>query len=288
MNVAVTGASGFIGKYVVSHFGKKYNVIALARKKEKTNCYNYFMTDYSKSSLQALLKDCNALIHLAASRPISGNDDFFNNVRIDMNLFATAYEMGIENIIFVSSRSVYGSSPAPWKETTPPKPKNLYALAKLQSEAAAKFYNDKGMKIKILRIAQVFGIGEYAQSAIATFINHASEGKPLIVSVKGVQREYIYIKDLVDAFEKALLASDRKGIFNVGSGEIVDIPDMASSIAKAFDRTDLVKISEEIKYLTEYSLMDSSLFYKTFQWYPRYTFDMASLDVANNYGKSLQ
>ena len=70
MRVAITGATGFLGKYLVKHFiSCGYDVLVLAREEEHPeSCYdypvNYTLTDYSVSSLQDALKDREAVVHL--------------------------------------------------------------------------------------------------------------------------------------------------------------------------------------------------------------------------------
>jgi len=281
MKVAVTGASGFLGSHFLEMYKNKFEIIALSRKSIKNQKdVEFRQTDYSKESLRKVLSDCEAILHLGANRPYGlMQNDFMENIRVDKNIFEAALEIGIKNIVFTSSRSVYGNQQAPWKETQKPMPTAPYALAKYQSEITAEYFNQKGMNIKVLRIAQVFGLGEYESSAISTFIRNSHQGIPIVLTVTGILREYIYIKDLMNAFSTALTNENHKGIYNVGSGELIKLEDIAKTIVSVFQREKLVQIAENPKFIEENSIMDSSLFYKTFKWKPSYTFASATKDI---------
>ncbi len=283
MKLAVTGATGFIGHHFINNFSEKYEIVGLSRQTQNSDTVCMKKTDYSKESLTEILSDCSAILHLAAKRPYTDeSDDFSGNVKMDVNIFSTALDLGIENIVFCSSRSVYGNRRGPWSENQSLQPETLYALAKAQSELSAEYFNRKGLCIKSLRIAQVFGIGEYENSAISTFIRNCDNNQPIMITVKGIYREYIYIRDLTNAFDAALSKPSAKGVFNVGSGEILSLEQIAGTIAHAFGRRSLVQTADKPKQMNEYSIMDSSLFYETFNWSPEYTFKKAANEVVKN------
>lgn len=278
--IAVTGASGFLGSNFIRMFSKKYDIVAIGRTSNVCQTGSVRVTDYSLESLQTTLKGCDAILHLAARRLYDQSDDLFvENVKIDHNIFLAAKKLGIENIVFASSRGVYGNLQTPWKETTCPKPNDFYALAKRQSEIAAEYFNRQGMKIKVLRIAQIFGIGEYKTSAISTFFRKASRGEPIIISVKGIEREYLYVKDACYALDHALNYSEEKGIYNVGLGETISLEKLARIIASAFGYENLVQIHSDFIIKNEKSLMDSSLFCKRFNWKPIYSLQKAANEI---------
>lgn len=281
MRIVITGATGFLGKHVVEHFKKKYSIVGLSRNSELTDhSFILLKTDYSINSLKKILKSTDTIIHLAAGRPNNTSQDKLqDNVNVDFNVFSVAYELTIKNIIFISTRGVYGTQPAPWSESDQVQPNNFYALAKAQSELIAQFFMFKGLNIKVLRIAQLLGIGEYKGNVIQTFIESASTNSKINLTVDGISREYIYIKDLLIAFEVVIKSPVKNGTYNVGSGEVTTLKEAATYIAEAFDRKEI--IHEEIeRTIFEYSLMDSCLFYKSFNWKPKYNFEMAAEDIA--------
>lgn len=282
MNLIITGATGFVAKYFIDRYHDEYNITVLTRDESfKDSRVNILVTDYSIDFLEKCFYNQDAILHLAARRPMNiSNNELLENVKLDENIFSTANKLGIKNIVFTSSRSVYGKLKTPWKENSFLLPNNYYAIAKAQSEILANYYNNyKEMNIKVLRIAQVFGFGEYKESMISVFIDNLRNNKEIIVSVEGIKREYIYVKDLVSAFDKALKQFDTKGIFNLGINSQVTIKDIAEKLSKSFNKPELSVLSSELKYIYEDSLMDSLLFYKQFNWKPHYTFNDACDDI---------
>ena len=285
--IAITGGSGFIGRYFIEKYYNKYDILLCTRNFLEHPYCEVVKTDYSQKSLQNVLEGCNAILHLAGNRPHNNKrQDFLNNVILDHSIFQTAHELGISNIVFASSRGVYGQTPTPWKENSAVKPNNLYALAKLQSEMSAEYFNNKGMNIKSLRFTQIFGFGEYEENVISKFIKNCIDNKPITITVKGIYREYIYVKDLADALDKALSKENKKGVFNIGSGEVFTIEQIAYYLAEAFGRQNLVQMAQNCKTLNEKSLMDSTLFMETFKWQPQFTLKEAAADIANNFRKA--
>lgn len=281
MNILITGATGFVGHHAIRYFAGKYSsVTALSRKPQaSTGNIKYAVTDYSVGSLFECAKGCDAVLHLAAGRPNNSSpEELQNNVLLDFRVLKAAYELKITNVIFLSSRGIYGKQALPWTEKTAADPDNYYALAKLQSELVANYFIAQGLNIKILRIAQVFGLGEYKGSAISTFIERAYYDQSIDITVSGIQREYLYIKDLLSAFDACLNKPEISGLFNVGSQQSLTIKEIVESIVSGFNSQSAINTDVK-KNFNENSLMDSSLFRDTFGWRSQYTFYQAVEDI---------
>lgn len=280
MKVLITGITGFLGRYVAKCLSSSHEIIGVSRQDSfEENSFKVFATDYSVESLKQIARGCDAIVHLAASR--LNNSDLHqlqNNVNLDFNIFNAAFELGIKNIVFMSTRGVYGSIPGPWFESGPVSPDNFYSLAKRQSECIAEFYITRGLNVKILRAAQVLGVGEYEGSAVSRFIKSAVSNQEITVSVEGIEREYIYVKDLSLAVLSALETDSKSGIYNVGGGETVTLTHLARVISTTFSGADRV-IENYNKKVFEYSLMDSNLFIQNFNWKPVFTFESAVRDM---------
>lgn len=290
MRVAVTGGTGFVGRYLFSHVPHGIEPVVLSRQLPSgdnssfDSSLEYRQCDYSYNMFVETLKGCDAVIHMAAKRSVYqvGMPDNQNLV-IDHALFAACNQLNISNVVFCSSRGVYGYKGAPWNEHSTVSPLSLYALSKLQSEAAAGYYNNMGMCIKSLRVAQVLGYGENERTALTHFIQAALSGNAPKVTVTGdVGREYIYVKDLCKALWCAVTHGDLKGIFNVGSGDSVSIAQLAELIDLKLGKGQGIEKSESLKQITEFTLMDSSAFQKAFKWTPQWNISEALDDMAKD------
>ena len=298
MKVVITGATGFIGRHLVTELKGIHEVLALTRQTilDSNLGVNCVRTDFSREELCQSLRGCHAVIHLAAQRSYHGADSsIIENGLLDFRLFQAAEECGVNHIVYASTRGIYGAQLPPWSEVTPPAPNSLYSLAKLHSEATAAFFVQRVLRITTLRLAQVFGLGEYEGSAITTFLRNAYQGNPIALTVTGIRREYLYVKDLARAIEKTL-ADPTSGTYNLGSGEVVSLEEVAHGILCAFGRQKGILTPENRKDMGEYSLMDSTRFRERFSWKPDHTFTEAADDVARmlqnkeiakNYGLSV-
>lgn len=293
MKVAITGGLGHIGKELLEVMPEDVEAIVISRTvrdqelRVGARMYPVRGTDYSPVSLRRILRDCDAVVHLAAQRLKRGNDvECLVNALRDYDVFRACEEQGIRNVVFASSRGVYGKGPAPWLEISPLEPDNPYALAKVQSEQSAAYFNRRGMRIKSLRIAQVLGPGEREDSMIMTFLRKARAGEPLEITVTGdIAREYIYTRDLAQAIWKAVASPDISGFFNVGSGETCSVEDMARWMNEAFENEGNMKMAPYPIVLNENSLMDSTLFRTTYDWKPEWSLREAVQDIRARMGR---
>lgn len=288
MRVVVTGANGLIGRHFIEHCAGDYEITALTRNKitpeQCSDKVTWVSTDYSYGSLMNICRGIDAILHLASVRPYSTGSCYLENTKLDYLVYKVAADLGIDNVTSISSRTVYGNMPIPWKESEEVAPLSDYSLSKVVSEINAKYFNEKfNMKIKVLRLAQVFSHDEFNGGLLNVFFNNAKNNKPLEVSVKGVSREYIYIKDVVSSLSSSIMDKENSGIFNLGTGEVNSIEGIAENICLVFGKPYLFSIKENRKIVVENSLMDSSNFYDTFDWKPGYSIKMAIEDIYVNF-----
>ena len=292
MKIAITGGRGLIGREFLKILPEKYEAVVLSRKFLNNDSeysdlnYTYVETDYTVDSLRNILNGCDAIIHLAAQRlPKIDTDSSFNNVFVDYNIFRACENLNISNIVFASSRSVYGTNPnIPWCEDCQPSPENPYSLGKLLSEEMADYFNNKGLSIKCLRLAQVLSINARRKYMLGEFLGNALKGELIeLYATEDQKREYIYVKDVARGILTALDKPEVKGVFNLGSGEVVSIPQLAELINSIFDNGgQIIKHVPDVSQ-EEFSLMDSELFYSTFDFQPDWTIKNALIDIYNTH-----
>jgi UDP-glucose 4-epimerase len=134
-------------------------------------------------------------------------------------------ERGVKYVFISSGGVIYGrSSAAKIKETEKRQPINLYGLSKLMIEEYIEFAGRAyGLKYLILRPSNPYGPHQNPygrQGFIAVAMDRIFKGE--IVEVWGdgsVVRDYIYVADLANAFNKLIEAGCWNETFNVGSGE---------------------------------------------------------------------
>lgn len=263
MKVAVTGASGFIAKEVISLFVQNnVDFIALTRK-NSLECECYVETDYSVDHLISILKDVQIVVHLAAIRGKDnslGYEEFRENEALTENILKAMAKVGVKKIIYMSSISVYSTlNQLPWSEKQIPYPTSFYGLSKLVGEHLCFLYKKKNIDSVIFRCAHVLGYEDNSYM-LSTFLRSAALGKTLIVKGKSIAlREFIYVKDVANAILYAVEKNDFDGIYNLGIGKAYTNYDIAVIINDVFSNIENVEYRDRQEEGIDSSYMDISL-----------------------------
>jgi UDP-glucose 4-epimerase len=250
MKVLVTGGSGFIGSHIVEHFQGKAETIRVLDNLRTGHRHNLdgLECDFIEGSItdRALVKKAvsgiDYIFHMAAmvSVPESMSkiaECIEINVNGLLNVLEEAHSAGVTKIIFASSAANYGNNPTvPKIETMPPEPQSPYAITKLDGEYYLEMFQAAGkLQTTSLRFFNVFGPrqdpnGAYA-AAVPIFIEKAVKGQDITIHGDGQQtRDFIYVKDIVDALVFAAFNNDMHGTFNVGYGGKITINELAQNI----------------------------------------------------------
>jgi len=231
MRIAVTGASGFVGKSVAENLIENgIEVIPVSRSN----------TDYSVESLVQILQGADKVIHLAAVRGGDGYmSDYHDNERITENLLNAMAEGDADRIIYASSRMVYsGEDAIPWKEMDIPAPNSLYGISKLEGENLCSYYSRKhGFGSTCVRIAQVMGTGEKVRNMMSVFLEKASRGEQLkVIGASRAKRQYIYVKDLAEVIRRIAIAESGAGqdVINAGMEQAYTNLEIAQAFSEVY------------------------------------------------------
>ena len=260
MRVGVTGGTGFIGKYLLRDYGNDYDFVVPIRDKSKiikgVTGVRFVESDYTVDSLKNVLQDCDAVIHLAAKgMPKNRNslkiEDYLPNVIASAGIFEACKEIGITNVINVSSKAVWGEQVESdlLYESETPRPGDEYGVSKLCGEILAEFYIDRyGMKIKSYRMGEVCGL-DLSRGMMNPFwsvlLNASVNGKPIPIYGQGIGgRDLIYVKDVTRALI-AGLDKDVSGIYNIGSGRITTNMEIAEAFCKVFKNEGGIELHPE-------------------------------------------
>jgi UDP-glucose 4-epimerase len=260
--VLVTGGAGFIGSHLVDELlrvGSRVNVIDDLSSGKKQNLQEasrregFSFIEGSVCDLDLLkrsFEDRDYIFHQAGvvSVPQSIEDPQRShevNLTGSLNVLLAARETGVKKVILASSSAVYGDSPALFKqENQVPRPQSPYAVTKLAAEYYSQIFGSAyGLQSICLRYFNVYGPrqdlhSDYA-AVIPRFIQALLEGKAPTIFGDGQQtRDFVFVKDVVSA-NLAAAASPAIGIFNIASGQAVNLNDLAQLLSKLTDRQDL-------------------------------------------------
>lgn len=239
--VAVTGASGFIGRYLNADLiAAGYAARSLGRSAPRDE--NERQTDYSFDSLCQALEGCDALIHLAGRRmtrddaPMDLRPFYEPNVASIADLVTAAKEVGLRRIVLASTIAVYAPACGlPYRESATPKPINAYALSKLMAEQHLELLTRSGPVSSVaLRLAAVYGHGEKGTPALMKFVGLAQARETITLSGNADYRiDQLYVRDATSAMIAAL-QSDARGSYNIGGGRALPVLEIAQTINEVF------------------------------------------------------
>lgn len=251
--IVVTGGAGFIGSHIVEYWysqGAEVHVIDNLRSGFLTNIEMFPGIVFYKGSITdrdlvfKVMNGTDYVHHLAAfisvPESIERPDECYDiNINGLINVLDASKEFGVKKIIFSSSAAVYGANPeSPKRITTIAEPKTPYGLTKLEGEEHLKsFYQLHNLGTVSLRYFNVFGPRQDPKSqyaaAIPIFIYRALKNEPIIIYGDGSQtRDFIFVKDVVEANIVAATQPNVNGVFNIGSGVAISIKDIAKIIIK--------------------------------------------------------
>ena len=291
----VTGGAGFIGSHLAEELvrrgyqgtilddlstGKVENIKALMTNSD-VRFIKGSVTDLPL--LSKLFQNIDYVFHLAAIPSVSRSIEnplasHRVNITGALNMLLAAKENKVKKVIYASSSSVYGDTPAlPKREDMLPNPQSPYAVTKLAGEYYCQvFHQIYGLPTISLRYFNVYGLrqdpnSQYA-AVIPTFIKRLSEGKPPIIFGNGEQtRDFTFIKDAVEANILAA-ESNATGIFNIGTGQRITINELARLIPRLLGK-DIKPIHREARPGDiRHSLADISKA-KQFGYNPRYSLE---------------
>ena len=294
MKYIVTGGAGFIGSYIVEELarqqhelvifdnlfsGKMDNIKPFLKKKNVTFVKGS-ITDLSV--LKKIFEGADGIFHegAIASVPRSIANPFATNevnVNGTLNILIAARDCGVRKVVFASSSSVYGNTPAlPKHEDMTPNPLSPYAVSKLTGEYYLKVFSEVyGLKTLSLRYFNVFGPRQDPKSEYAAVIprfitkilRHES---PTIYGDGGQTRDFTYVKDVVQANIRAM-ESDAQGVFNVAYCKRIDLNELASMIMEITGITVPLVYEPSRTGDVRDSLADIRRAQKAFGYSPEYT-----------------
>jgi UDP-glucose 4-epimerase len=249
----VTGGAGFIGSHIAEALiGLKHSVRIVDNFStgKASNIASFrggvevFTLDIADGKgLHDAFRGADYVIHEAAipSVPKSMLDPLTSNrANVDgtLNVLLAARDAGVKRLVYASSSSLYGDSPAlPKHEAMPPNPLSPYGAQKLFAEIYCKvFWKAYQFETVALRYFNVFGPRQDASSqysgVLAKFIPAVLQDRKPTIYGDGLQsRDFTYVANVV---EGNLLACTAPGIagqaFNIACGDRITVSAMLDAI----------------------------------------------------------
>jgi len=305
MEFLVTGATGFIGPYVIRELldkGEKViasdaypNVNILGEISDKLKIHTLNILEKDKLFRMAEENSVDFIIHLAALRNIDSQKkplEAFNlNCQGMVNILEVARQTKVKRVVYASSVAVYGSpsyyrqlniDPFNLNEDAPPNPHNFYGATKLFNEHLGKqYYNIYGVDSIGVRLSIVYGPGKKAGSKTSE-LNEIIEGpilgKPIFVKTYNDQKINLqYVKDAARALVNTCYAEDPSfRVYNTG-GQNCTMREVARSVSELIPKA-MIKIIENVEERPVASAVDIGRARRDLKYEPLFLLERAIKD----------
>jgi nucleoside-diphosphate-sugar epimerase len=251
----VTGATGFIGGHLVERLvrdGMTVHCVASANRPfgERLPVGSGIATleiDMADPrQLGAVIESIRpeVIINLAAQGVDPTDRDhrsmISGNVEILAGLLDALQEIPPRVVLHMGSWSEYANSSSATliDESHPVFPVSIYGAAK----AATTIYGTAlarqlGIPLVVLRLFNVFGVGEGRQRLIPYLIDCLSRDEPAELTRGDQSRDFLYVTDVVEAIMAAASTEHLPtGAYNVCSGRPVDVRHVAQTVAHSMGK----------------------------------------------------
>jgi len=222
-SIAITGASGFLGKVLLEKLlAQGYKITVLDSKGStfpkgvkiiRGNLLN-------GKGYEEFAQDCEIVIHLAGQVEQGNSTMYQGNVITTRNLLRVLTKKSVRKIIFASSIAVYGSSKVKiFKESDTCRPDTSYGKSKLKAERLIEEWSKKnGKNYVILRFFSLYGYENRKGFVYKLFRNLFDSSSVTITGDGSQERDLVWVDDAADAIILAV-TKNVFGIYNVGTGK---------------------------------------------------------------------
>lgn len=269
--IIIFGATGFIGLYTAEKFIKEgYQVLGLGRNKQTGELLKNMGAEFIEFDITDLYaykklptEDIEAVIMLAGLLPANAKvnvdrdenaaDYFSVNVIGTINVLEYCRKNGIKKVIGNSS---YADVSGAWGKKYPiteDEPRDfsftgdhaVYVISRNAVCDVMEYYNQQhGLQCAWFRFPPVYGVGPHGtiyvngtakKSGYVTFIDNAVEGRDIeIWGDAHLKRDIIYVKDVANAYVKAVESETTYGLYNMTGHLQIDLQEQAETIIEVF------------------------------------------------------
>ncbi len=311
MKVLVTGADGFVGRYLVQALRDRSDEVVAAvrpgcsipsvwRETEDTAPVDVVPFELADpQSTQALAgRLVDAVVHLAAmasgaearAEPVEAwKANVLGTVGF---LEALGQQPGGDQprVILVSSAEVYGAGgPAPRTEADPPRPISPYAASKAAAELGAlEIARRTGLPLVIARPFPHTGVGQSPTYVVPGFLARLLEARrtgaaTVLTGNLDPVRDFLDVRDVVSAYLALLDGGAAGETYNVASGKGYSVRQIFAMLADLVGVNAEPEVAPDLARPTEiaYLVGDATRLRQVAGWHPHFSFEQTLGDMVH-------
>lgn len=239
--ILVTGATGFIGNYVIKKLlQNNYNVIATSNGETKAGRAFWFssvkyiplnLKNFDSSvNYYNLFENPDLLIHLAWEGLPNYKANFHvqQNLPVHYSFLKNCIENGLTDVTITGTCLEYGMKEGCLSEEMDTNPTNPYAIAKDSlRRQLQQLQTETNFNLKWVRLFYMFGVGQSPNSLFSQ-LDKALENKEPVFNMSGgeQERDYLAVEEVAAHIVKIALQQKVTGIINCCSGKPVKVKDI--------------------------------------------------------------
>jgi nucleoside-diphosphate-sugar epimerase len=236
--IAITGATGFVGKRMIAYNRKKYRQNILSLRDIKIAVID--------------LTDVDAVIHLAGkAHDMSQVDDsiyFKINYDLTKQLADRAKEQGVSQFVYISSTKVYGDDVHEiLNESSPCIPTDAYGASKLKAEQYLQSIQSDLFKVAIVRPPLVYG--PEVKGNMVRLLKLSNKNMPLPLGKINNARSIVFVDNLIELIN-TIIEKKASGVFVAGDKTPLSTNELISLMRKTMGKKNgLISIPAGIRSL---------------------------------------
>lgn len=242
MNAFVTGASGFIGSYLVKALiDEGHKVMCLKRQNSNLDA----LGDYAGRAIWVNTADDwkqefrnfkpYIVFNLAWSGVAAADrvlwDEQIINITLQQSLLNLASEVGCRKFVGIGSQSEYGDFDYKITETNPINPKTAYAAVKAAAQTILKsFCEISGIEWYWFRLFPLFGPHEADRWLIPSLIKNILSSDHMDLTPGEQKLPYLFVGECAKAIMAAIYAENKSGVYNISADNPIALKQLVIEI----------------------------------------------------------
>lgn len=242
MRAFVTGASGFIGSYLVKELvDDGHEVLCLKRSTSNLEAIGKYIkkiqfVDYSDNWKTVFCTFKPDIIYNLAWNGVAAADRVYwnrqiSNIAMQQDLLELAIQVGCRKFVGIGSQSEYGDFNEKIDEEYPVNPKTAYAAIKVACLTIMKAFCElHKIEWYWFRLFPVFGPHESDNWLIPSLIKNILTEDHMDLTPGEQKLSYLYVGECAKAIMMAIYADNHSGVYNICSDNPIPLKTLVEKI----------------------------------------------------------
>jgi nucleoside-diphosphate-sugar epimerase len=251
MRILITGATGFLGGYVLEEAVQQgHSCVCMTRSLPREGLYQHPNVQWIEGGLRddwaEAFAQAGAVIHLASagvSPQKATREQYFQaNVTDSLLFIESAVDAGVSKVIACVSCFEYGASGERYAKIpmdAPLEPINAYGASKAAATVAlSALCREKKFQLSVLRPFHFYGEGQHEANLWPSLKKSALAGGNFEMTPGEQLRDYAPVEMMAEQFIAALSSKTPFGlprISNLGSGKVVSLREFCEDWWQTFE-----------------------------------------------------